>query len=49
MTAAEVQDKLKEKAAIYDSIVTGGKNQAKDASNKFMVDFEQKRWDHKSH
>ena len=47
MSPMEVEANLREKAEKYDKLVKGGKQEAREGAERYMVDFEQKRWETK--
>ena len=47
MSSMEVEARLREKAEKYDMLVKGGKQEAREGAERYMVDFEQKRWENK--
>ena len=47
MNPMEVEAKLREKAEKYESLVRGGRQEAREGAERYMVDFEQKRWETK--
>ena len=47
MSPMEVEARLREKAEKYDMLVKGGKQEAREGAERYMVDFEQKRWENK--
>jgi hypothetical protein len=47
MSPMEVEAKLREKAKKYDMLVKGGKHEAREGAERYMVDFEHKRWETK--